>query len=76
MTPDIHDPSATKKTASRHRRVVYISEVDQRLLERGLEPSWEQKISSEDIELSGGAKAASNDSRLKEDIPPHSHARS
>lgn len=72
----------------KRRRAVFVSEADQRLLELGLEPSWEQKVSDTDRELLSDATATprgadypaessqSNDQRLLENVPPHSHARS
>lgn len=76
---------AQPRAAKRRRRVVYVSEVDQRLLELGLEPSWDQQVSEADRALRGdlslGGEGAqrhvddSNDQRLLENVPPHSHAR-
>lgn len=64
------------------RRAVYVSEADRRLLELGLPPSWEQKISDADLSVDQDAAArqvaadtASNDRRLMENVPPHAHAR-
>lgn len=61
------------------RRAVFVSEVDQRLVALGLEPSWEQKVSESGLEASGSIassqNAGTNDRRLAENVPPHSHAR-
>lgn len=56
------------------RRVVVVSEVDQRLIDRGLPPSWEERVSDHDR---GGdsSHGDSNDARLMENVPPHAQPR-
>lgn len=70
----------------RRRRSVRVSEVDRRLMEQGLPPSWQERVSAEDL----GAGAAgdddpdgasdrgdgANDARLRDNVPPHSQPRS
>lgn len=56
------------------RRVVVVSEVDQRLIERGLPPSWEERVSEHD-RGDGPVRADSNDARLLENVPPHAQPR-
>ena len=56
------------------RRVVVVSEVDQRLIEQGLPPSWEERVSDRDRgEIP--ARAESNDARLLDNVPPHAQPR-
>lgn len=61
------------------RRVVRVSEVDRHLIERGLPPSWEEKVGSEDVPGPDGADPdrgdGANDRRLLENVPPHSQPR-
>lgn len=62
------------------RRAVHISEVDQRLIDKGLPPSWEEPPvgALEDAQqggvssVPGGAGGPdSNDARLQAEVPPH-----
>nr|WP_253953995.1 toxin [Schaalia sp. 19OD2882] len=57
------------------RRAVHVSEVDQRLLDKGLPPSWEEGPSPLD---EGGeaspVEGVGNDARLVAEVPPHWHA--
>jgi hypothetical protein len=61
------------------RRVVRVSEVDRHLIERGLPPSWEEKVGSEDVPVPDGADLdrgdGANDRRLLDNVPPHSQPR-
>lgn len=56
------------------RRVRYVSEVDQRLIALGLAPSWEEGVSEGDVRF-GLGEVETNDQRLLENVPPHSHAK-
>lgn len=56
------------------RRVVVVSEVDQRLIERGLPPSWEERVSDHD-RADVPSQSDSNDARLMENVPPHAQPR-
>ena len=62
-------------TGKRRRRAVRISEVDRRLIDEGLPPSWEDKVrsgSDGDVIDEGGAPASGgNDDRLLSEVPPH-----
>lgn len=63
----------------KRRRAVHVSDVDRRRLERGLDPAWVEKsevgaeyFAGPDPESAGSFDgAASNDKRLREDVPPH-----
>lgn len=64
----------------RRRVAVHISEVDQRLIDQGIAPSWEDTV--EEADLRPGSMADSpdrgdgaNDRRLLDDVPPHWQAR-
>ena len=71
------------------RRAVLISEVDRRLVEKGLPPSWEEKVTESDLGISAsdlrdgegqaleGASRGdgANDRRLLENVPPHAQPR-
>ena len=66
--------------APRKRRRVarFVSEVDQRLIAKGLPPSWEDR--PEDTRPGSMADApdrgdGANDARLLENVPPHAQAR-
>lgn len=56
-----------------------VSEVDRHLIERGLPPSWEEKVGSEDVIGHDGAYPdrgdGANDRRLLDNVPPHSQPR-
>ena len=68
-----------------HRRARFISEVDRRLIEKGLDPSWKDRVTHEDQIAGLGAPdpediaapmgAEKNDEALRENVPPHWHAR-
>lgn len=73
-TASAKDSSAALPRRRRPRRVRYVSEVDQQLLDRGLAPSWDQKVSESDL-ASADLRVQSNDQRLRENVPPHSHSR-
>lgn len=81
QTPDTA-PDAGTRRSSRHRggrRAVRVSEVDRHLIERGLPPSWEEKVGSEDVSAVEGADPdrgdGANDRRLLDNVPPHSQPR-
>ncbi len=73
-TASAKDSSAALPRRRRSRRVLYVNEVDRQLLDKGLTPSWEQQVSESDL-LSTGVHVRSNDDRLRENVPPHSHSR-
>ena len=57
-----------------------VSEVDQRLIAKGLPPSWEDRVRPEDTRPGSMADApdrgdGANDARLLENVPPHAQAR-
>lgn len=62
----------------RPRRVAhFVSDVDRRLMEEGLPPSWEDRVRPEDTRPGSMADApdrgdGANDARLLENVPPHS----
>lgn len=68
------DPLALRRGRRLRRRVVVVSEVDQRLIDRGLPPSWEERVSEHDRDA-GILYADSNDVRLLENVPPHAQPR-
>ena len=62
----------------RRRRVArFVSDVDRRLMDEGLPPSWEDRVRPEDTCPESMADApdrgdGANDARLLENVPPHS----
>lgn len=71
----------SEPTPRKRRRVArYVSEVDRRLIEEGLPPSWEDRVRPEDTRPGRGHQPSSrgdgaNDARLLENVPPHAQAR-
>lgn len=63
----------------RRRRVVRVSEVDRHLIERGLPPSWEEKVDEADMappqDVDPDRGDGANDRRLMDNVPPHSQPR-
>lgn len=62
----------------RHRRVEQLSEVDARLIAKGLKPSWQEQIAADDIVREPGENDrgdGANDRRLQENVPPHAQPR-
>ena len=65
----------------RRRRVArFVSDVDRRLMDEGLAPSWEDRVRTEDTRPGSMADApdrgdGANDARLLANVPPHSQAR-
>ena len=65
----------------RGRRVArFVSDVDRRLMDEGLAPSWEDRVRPEDIRPGSMADSSdrgdgANDARLLDNVPPHSQAR-
>lgn len=64
----------------RRRVAIFVSEVDRRLIERGVPPSWEDRVTPEDSwpgamrdvpDRGDGA----NDQRLLDNVPPHAQPR-
>lgn len=68
-------------TPKRRRRLaVYVSEVDRALLDKGLAPSWEDRVTEADFRPgsmrdSSDRGDGANDRRLLENVPPHAQAR-
>lgn len=61
------DPDASTPPRRRRRRVVRVSEADQKRIEKGLPPTWlEPRGDSEESQFRD-----SNDARLLGDVPPH-----
>lgn len=57
-----------------------VSDVDQHLIDKGLAPSWEDRVTDADIRPgsmrdSPGRGDGANDRRLMENVPPHAQAR-
>ena len=63
---------------SRRRRVIRISPTDQRLIDDGVAPSWDEKVTSRDREREGAQRHNDheNDARLLDTVPPHWQVRS
>lgn len=59
------------------RRAVRVSEVDRRLIEKGLPPSWEATSGPVDTDADGDGEGRplSNDARLLDNVPPHAQPR-
>lgn len=59
------------------RRAVLVSEVDRRLIEKGLPPSWEETVGPVDTDADEGGEGhpRSNDFRLLDNVPPHAQPR-
>ncbi|WP_075890900.1 MULTISPECIES: toxin [Actinomyces] len=81
QTPRAGDEAGTQRSTRRRggRRVVRVSEVDRRLIEQGLPPSWEERIGPEDVSAVDGSDPdrgdGANDRRLLDNVPPHSQPR-
>ena len=71
----------SERSASGRRRVArYVSDVDRRLIDRGIPPSWEDLVRPEDTRPGSMADSpdrgdGANDKRLLEDVPPHAQPR-
>ena len=71
----------SEPTPRKRRRVArYVSDVDRRLIEEGLPPSWEDRVRPEDTRSGSMADTpdrgdGANDVRLLENVPPHAQAR-
>ena len=65
----------------RHRRVAtFVSDVDQHLIDKGLAPSWEDRVTDADIRPGSMRDSpdrgdGANDRRLMENVPPHAQVR-
>ena len=71
------DRPARKK---RRRVATYVSDVDRRLIEHGVAPSWEDRVTDGDrrpgsMRDSSDRGDGANDRRLLENVPPHAQAR-
>lgn len=76
------DEAQGPRAAGRRRRRVatFVSEVDQRLIDRGIAPSWEDRVSDADIRPGSMRDSpdrgdGANDRRLLDNVPPHAQAR-
>ncbi|QPK82320.1 toxin [Schaalia sp. ZJ405] len=72
--------SESVPTKRRRRAVSFVSPVDEELLRKGLQPSWEDRVSAGDRRPGSFADSpdigdGANDARLLENVPPHSQAR-
>ena len=71
----------SETTPRKRRRVAcYVSDVDRRLIEEGLPPSWEDRVRPEDTRPGSMADTpdrgdGANDVRLLENVPPHAQVR-
>ncbi|WP_022867478.1 hypothetical protein [Schaalia vaccimaxillae] len=69
-----HAPKKKRRVAT------YVSPVDRDLLDKGLPPSWEDRVRAEDTRPGSMADSAdrgdgANDRRLIDNVPPHFQAR-
>lgn len=78
------DPEGGAESAApgkrRRRAASYVSEVDRRLIARGVAPSWEDRVRPEDswpgsMRDSPDRGEGANDARLLENVPPHAQPR-
>ena len=73
---------ASEVTRSRkRRRVLFVNEVDERLISQGIPTSLEDRVSDQERQDAldkahiVGEADQSNTQRLKENVPPHAQAR-
>ena len=73
---------ASEVTRSRkRRRVLFVNEVDERLISQGIPTSLEDRVSDQERQDAAdkaqivGEADQSNTQRLKENVPPHAQAR-
>ena len=73
---------ASEVTRSRkRRRVLFVNEVDERLISQGIPTSLEDRVSDQERQDAAdkahivGEGDQSNTRRLKENVPPHAQAR-
>lgn len=72
--------SAPGRAPGRRRVARHVSDVDRRLIEQGIPPSWEDLVRPEDTRPGSMADSTdrgdgANDRRLLEDVPPHAQPR-
>ena len=66
----------SERTPRKRRRVArYVSDVDRRLIEEGLPPSWEDRVRPGSMADAPDRGDGANDARLLENVPPHAQAR-
>lgn len=77
-------PGESRGATARWRRgrrvATFVSEVDQHLIDKGLAPSWEDRVTDADIRPGSMRDSpdrgdGANDRRLMENVPPHAQAR-
>ena len=71
---------ATARRRRRRRVATFVSDVDQQLIDKGLAPSWEDRVTDADIRPGSMRDSpdrgdGANDRRLMENVPPHAQAR-
>lgn len=78
---DRQEAAADQPARKKRRRVAtYVSDVDRRLIEHGVAPSWEDRVTDGDFRTgsmrdSSDRGDGANDRRLLENVPPHAQAR-
>lgn len=71
---------AGARRGRRRRVATFVSDVDQHLIDKGLAPSWEDRVTDADIRPGSMRDSpdrgdGANDRRLMENVPPHAQAR-
>ncbi len=71
---------AGTRRGRRRRVATFVSDVDQHLIDKGLAPSWEDRVTDADIRPGSMRDSpdrgdGANDRRLMENVPPHAQAR-
>lgn len=71
---------AGARRGERRRVATFVSEVDQHLIDKGLAPSWEDRVTDADIRPGSMRDSpdrgdGANDRRLMENVPPHAQVR-
>ena len=71
---------AGARRGRRRRVATFVSDVDQQLIDKGLAPSWEDRVTDADIRPGSMRDSpdrgdGANDRRLMENVPPHAQAR-
>lgn len=71
---------AGARRGRRRRVATFVSDVDQHLIDKGLAPSWEDRVTDTDIRPGSMRDSpdrgdGANDRRLMENVPPHAQVR-
>ncbi len=79
-SPDSGGTGGAPVRKKRRRVATYVSDVDRRLIEHGVAPSWEDRVTDGDrrpgsMRDSSDRGDGANDRRLLENVPPHAQAR-